>query len=320
MNALLRSNAAARGTAAHGHRSSLIAGTLFLTLTLGWVSAHSADDPLRTQVLQKLHALVENSDAVVGVTSKNLVTGEKFSINENEVFPQASTIKIHVLAELYHQAEQGKFHLTDIVPVPASVRVSGSGVLNELGESSVSMSLRDYAVLMIVLSDNTATNLLIRQVGMENVNKLLQANGAVKTKLQRVMMDVKAAAEGRENIGTPKEALMILEKLHRGDLVSKKASEEILSILKKGKDKDGPIRLGVPSGVEIANKAGDLDGVRCDVGIVYLKKSPYVICVMTKLLQSDADGVKIMTDISRLMYQYFERRANSNQFGRRIPQ
>ena len=319
MNTMPRLNTASGYIVVREHRAASLIGALILALALGSTSAHSTDDPLKAQFVQKLHAIVENADAVVGVAIKNLVTGERFSINENEVFPQASSIKIHILAELYHQAEQGKLHLTDVVPLPSSVRVSGSGVLNELGESSVSMSLRDYAVLMIVLSDNTATNLLIRQVGMENVNKFLQSNGAVKTKLQRVMMDVKASAEGRENIGTPKEVQMILEKLHRGEIVSKKASEEMLSILRKGKDKDGPLRLGVPSGVEIANKEGDLDGVRCDVGIVYLKTSPYVICVMTKLLQSDGDGVKIITDVSRLAYQYFERKANSNQYGRRIP-
>jgi beta-lactamase class A len=239
--------------------------------------------------------------------------------NEDEIFPQASCIKIHILAELYRQAEQGKFRLTDVLPLPVAVRVSGSGVLNELGDSGVSMSLRDYAVLMIVLSDNTATNLLIQQVGMENVNRFLQLQGSVKTKLQRVMMDVKAAAEGRENIGTPKEVLKILEKLYKGELVSKKASEEMLTILKKSKQPDGPIRAGIPGEIDLANKEGDIEGVRCDVGIVFLAKSPYAICVMTKYLLHASDGPRIITDISRMTYEYFERNANFNRYGRRMP-
>ncbi|MCX6144649.1 MAG: class A beta-lactamase-related serine hydrolase, partial [Ignavibacteriales bacterium] len=291
---------------------------LFVLTILIWGSlAHSADDPLKGQFAQKLRSIAETSDAVVGIAIKNLVTGEKIFINENVVFPQASSIKIHILAELFHQAEQGKIRLSDVVPLPSAVRVGGSGVLNELGESSVSMSIRDYAILMIVLSDNTATNFLIKQVGMENVNKLLQSQGAVKTRLQRMMMDVKAAAEGRENIGTPKEVLMILEKLYRGELVNKKSSDDMLLILQK--PKKGPIRAGVPADITIANKEGDVEGVRCDVGIVYLPKTPYVICVMTKLLSQESDGPRIITDISRLTYQYIERRANSNQFGRRIP-
>ena len=288
-----------------------------LTILVWGSLAHSADDPLKGQFAQRLRSIAETSDAVVGIAIKNLVTGEKVFINENVVFPQASSIKIHILAELFHQAEEGKIRLSDVVLLHPAVRVGGSGVLNELGESTVSMSLRDYAVLMIVLSDNTATNLLIKQVGMDNVNRFLQSQGAVKTKLQRMMMDVKAAAEGRENVGTPKEVSMILEKLYRGELVSKKSSNDMLSILQK--PKEGPIRAGVPADITVANKEGDIEGVRCDVGIVYLPKAPYVICVMTKLLAQESDGSRIIKDISRLTYQYFERRANSNEFGRRIP-
>jgi len=305
-------------TKAPGRRRTLRGCMVFaLTILIWGSSAHSADDPLKGQFAQKLRTIAETSDAVVGIAIKNLVTGEKIFINENVVFPQASSIKIHILAELFHQAELGKIRLGDIVSLPAAVRVGGSGVLNELGESSVSMSIRDYAVLMIVLSDNTATNLLIKQVGIDNVNKFLQSHGAVKTKLQRMMMDVKAAVEGRENIGTPKEVLMMLEKLYRGELLSKKSSDDMLSILQK--PKEGPIRAGVPADITIANKEGDIEGVRCDVGIVYLPKAPYVICVMTKLLAQESDGPRIITDISRLTFQYFERRANSNEFGRRIP-
>jgi beta-lactamase class A len=300
-----------------GGRTRRVRVLFVLTILIWACLAHAADDLLKGQFAQKLRSIAETSDAVVGIAIKNMATGEKIFINENVVFPQASSIKIHILAELFHQAEQGKVRLSDIVPLPAAVRVGGSGVLNELGESSVSMSIRDYAVLMIVLSDNTATNFLIKQVGMENVNKFLELQGAVKTRLQRMMMDVKAAAEGRENIGTPKEVLMILEKLYRGELVNKKSSEDMLSILQK--PKEGPIRAGVPADISIANKEGDIEGVRCDVGIVYLPKAPYVICVMSKLLAKESDGPRIITEISRMTYQYFERKANSNEFGRRIP-
>jgi beta-lactamase class A len=298
-------------------RSLRITSAAVLALAFVVMQVRAVEDPLKAQFSQKLKSIVENSDAVVGIAIKNLATGEEFLVNENDVFPQASSIKIHILAELFHQAEEGKLRMTDVVPLPASVRVGGSGILSELSESGVSMSLYDYAVLMVVLSDNTATNLLIGQVGMEQVNKFLQMNGAEKTRLQRKMMDVKAAAEGRENVGTPKEVLAVLEKLHRGELVSKKASEEMVKILKK--PKEGPIRAGVPLDVEVANKAGDLDGVRCDVGIVFLPKAPYAICVMTKLLLHDADGQRIITDVSRHAFAYFERKAYSNEFGRRIP-
>jgi beta-lactamase class A len=279
-------------------------------------AAGAQDDLFKARFVANLKALASEPDAVVGVAIRDIRSGEEFVINGDEVFPQASAIKIHILAELYRQAEQGKFRLTEVLPVPASSRVGGSGILNELGTWSVSMSIRDYAVLMIVLSDNTATNLLIERVGMENVNRFLQSVGATSTKLQRVMMDLKAATEGKENIGTPRDVMNVLEKMYRGEIVSKTASADMLSILRKAKD--GPLRAGIPETVDVADKAGDVDGVKCDVGIVFLHDAPYVICVMTKFLQKEEDGPKAITEISRLTYQYFERKVNSNQSGRRL--
>jgi len=279
-------------------------------------SLRAQDDVLKSKLLARFNAITSSADAVVGVAIKDLTSGQEIVINGDEVFPQASAIKIHILAELYRQAEKGTLRLSDIVQIPASARVGGSGVLQELGASSVSMSYRDYAVLMIVLSDNTATNLLIDRLGMENVNGFLQSIGVKATKLQRVMMDLKAATEGRENIGTPKEVMMVLEKMYRGQLVSKTASADMLSILRK--PKEGPLRAGIPEAIDLADKRGDVEGVKCDVGIVFLPGAPYAICVMTKLLQNETDGERIITEISRMTYQYFERKANSNEYGRRI--
>lgn len=277
----------------------------------------SQTDLLKDKFLHRITSIVENADAIVGVAIKDLKSGEQVLINENEIFPQASTIKIHILAEVYKQAAEGKFKLTDIKQFPASARAGGSGILSMLGEKSVSMSIRDYCILMINLSDNSATNLLIDLIGMKSVNESLVKNGAPNTKLQRVMMDYRAAKEGRENISTPKDVMTILEKLHSGTLVNKQACDDMVAILKMGKG--GSLKDGISSNVDIANKAGDVEGVRVDAGIVYLESNPYIICVMTKLLLNESDGAKIIEAISRETYNYLERKANSNQYGRRIP-
>jgi beta-lactamase class A len=292
---------------------------LLLLVALSLVSVsygQVADDPFKARFLESLKSITLSVDGVVGVAIKDLRSGQEFLINGDEIFPQASSIKIHILSEVFRQAEQGKFRMMDIMPVPPAARVGGSGVLNELGPGSVSMSIRDYAILMIVLSDNTATNLLIQLVGMDNINRSLESMGATKTKLQRVMMDLKAATEGRENIGTPREVMVILDKMYRGELVGKKASEEMISILRK--PKEGPIKAGLPESIEVAGKDGEVEAVRCDVGIVFLPDSPYIICVMTKLLSRDEDGSRVITDVSRLTFQYLERLTNSNQYGRRV--
>lgn len=285
---------------------------LFLTQLL-----ISQTDHLRNKFEQKINSIIQASDAIVGVAIKDLKTNEQLFINEKEIFPTASSIKIFVLAEVYRQAAEGKFKLSDIRTLPTSARVGGSGILNTLGEKTVSMSIRDYCVLMMNVSDNTATNLLIELVGMKNINDFAAKNGCTSTKLQRVMMDYQAAKEGRENISSPMDFLSIIEKMQRGELVSKQASEDMLAIMKL--EKGGSLRNGIPSSLTIANKGGEIEGIRCDVGIVYLENNPYIIVVMTKMLLEESIGGQIITDISKTAYQYFERKVNSNQHGRRIP-
>ena len=289
----------------------------FLLLAASTTLVSASDNSLRTKFSSRVNAICDTSDCIVGVAIKDLKSGEELLINENEVFPQASCIKIHILAELYRQAAAKKISLAEIKTLPAAMKVGGAGILSQLGDNTVSMTLRDYAVCMMVESDNAATNLLIDVVGMNGVNASLQSIGATRTKLQRVMMDAKASAEGRENISTPRDVMMVLEKLENGSLVNGQSRKDMIEIMCK--EKKTPLREGVPAPVKVADKSGELDGVRCGVGIVYLENNPYVICVMTKMLVDDEAGSRIISLISRAAYDYFERKAHSNEFGRRIP-
>lgn len=275
------------------------------------------DPRLRMATENRLRSTADQIDGVVGYAIKNFKTGETFVLNENDVFPQASSIKVHILVELYRQSSAGKIDLRNLVPLTKDHQVGGGQILEHLTPSAVTMTVRDYAVFMMVQSDNSATNLLINLVGMQNVNGFLESVGAKKTRLQRVMMDYKAAAEGRENIGTPAEVLSILEKLYRKELLEPEATDDMLSIMTI--EKDGPLRSGIPWEVKLANKEGEIEGVRCDVGIVFLAGAPYGICVMTKYLAEQPSGSKVIGEISRITYRYFERQANSNESGRRIP-
>ncbi|NUN70742.1 MAG: serine hydrolase [Bacteroidetes bacterium] len=291
-------------------RPLLVLALLLQTLT-------AQQDALQEKFGNTLRSTAGTADAVVGIVVKDLRTGEQFRLNDTEVFPTASSIKVFILAEVYRQAAEGKFSLSDIRPLTPAHRVGGSGVLSLLGERTVSMSIRDYCVLMIQQSDNTATNLLIDLVGMKNVNAFAAKNGCISTLLQRVMMDVAAAKAGRENISSPADLASIMERLYKGEVVSPAASKEMLGILSL--EKDGALREGLPAAVALANKGGEIDGVRCDAGIVMLEGSPYVICVMTKMLLREQDGTGVISAVSRTAYQYFERKVNSNQYGRRIP-
>ena len=269
---------------------------------------------LEAKLQAELKAVESGLDGVLGLAFKDLTTGKTLFLNEREVFPQASSIKIAVLAEMFKQAEEGRLDLDAFLTVDDGNRVAGSGVLYFLGRPSLSLSVRDTAVLMVVLSDNTATNLLIDKVGMDAVNRRLDALGLGKTRLRRKMMDLKAASEGRENVSTPLEMMTLLENVWKGAFLKEPGRKAFLDIL--AIPKDSPLRAGVPEGVEVAEKPGELEAVRCDSGIVLLAGRPYVLSVMTTYLKRDGDGDPAIARISRLIYEHVSRLARSSEIGR----
>ena len=175
---------------------------------------------------------------------------------------------------------------------------------------------RDLAAMMVAVSDNSATNVLIDRVGMENVNALLDSLGLHNTKLRRKMMDVKAATEGRENISTPQDMLTLLEKIYQEKVLNKEMTADFFKMLSTHKDSFVPRDL--PDGLQIANKPGELEAVRTDSGIVFLQNRPYIICVMTTYLVRERDGEEAIAKISAAAYRYFDRLARSSQYGRVI--
>lgn len=271
---------------------------------------------LEEKFLSEIKRIDAGLDGVLGYAIKDLKTGKTYLMNEKEVFPQASSIKITILLEAFKQVEEGKLTLDEFIELKDSEKVSGSGILFNLGYPKISLSVKDLCVLMIVLSDNTATNLLIDRVGLEAVNKRMESLDLRKTHLQRKMMDLKAAGEGRENISTPWEMMTLLEKIQAGLVIKDPLREDMIKIM--AIPKDSPLRAGVPEDIVVAEKPGELEAVRCDSGIVYLKDRPYIICVMTTYLENDKDGNPAIAAISKLAYEHFSRLARSSEYGRVI--
>jgi beta-lactamase class A len=290
---------------------------IFLLLVFNCVA--QAQDPNRAILQRKLTAEIEKianaHDGVMGVAIKDLATGEEILINDQLVFPTGSSIKIPVLVELHKQASQGKYKLTDQRWVERADKVGGSGVIVNFGDRSSQLSLNDLAVLMIVLSDNTATNMLIDQVGMANVNQTMDELGLRQIRLRRKMIDQAASARGDENTATPREAMMLMEKLYRGEVVSRSLSDDTLKILKMRKN--SPIPRLLPANVEIANKPGGIEGVACDWAVVFVPNRPYAIAVMTNYNGEGADDA--IAKVSKLAYDYFARLARSTGYGARVP-
>ena len=259
-------------------------------------------------------AVDQNLNGVTGVAVEDLTSGETFFIHPDEIMPQASSIKIAVLANLYLQAQQGKLKLTDEYIVRKEDLVDGSDIMQGLTPGVTKLTLRDLATMMIAVSDNSATNVLIQRVGMDNVNSMLESLGLHTTRLRRKMMDLKAAGEGRENISTPREMMTLLETIYRSKLLNKDMTADFLKMLST--HKESSLLQGLPDDVTAANKPGELEAVRNDSGIILLKNRPYILCVMTTYLKDEKEGSAAIRKISALVYSYFDRVSRASDYGR----
>jgi beta-lactamase class A len=269
---------------------------------------------LREKARRQLDSIADRLDGVMGYVIVDLESGDRFERLANETFPLASTIKLAILYELFRQADEGRLNLDEVRPLDRRHAVGGTGVLNEL--QAPAMPLRDYAVLMVVLSDNTATNLLIDAVGMEAVTRRMTALGLNGLQLRRRMIDIAAARRGDENVGSPAQLARLLTIIHRSEGLRKESSDAILAILKKAKP--SALRSGVPAAVPVANKTGTLERVEADAGIVYLPGRPYVFVATTTYLQNNAAGEAAIRAASQAAFEYFERLARSSDYGRMI--
>jgi len=295
---------------------------LLAALLLACASAAAQTATVASEKQQVLWQKLESSidvvnrglDGVMGVAILDLSDGHKYLLHENAVFAQASSIKIAVLAELYRQAQQGKLKLTDIYTVNAADLVQDSDIMNGLTPGVTKITLRDLATMMVAVSDNAATNVLIDHLGMDNVNVFLDSLGLTHTRLRRNMMDVKAASEGRENISTPAEMMSLLEALYRGKVLNKEMTDDFFKVLSTHKDSWIPHDL--PDDVKSANKPGALEGVRNDSGVIFVEKRPYILCVMTSYLRRERDGEEAISKVSLEAWRTFDRIGHSSEYGR----
>jgi beta-lactamase class A len=256
-------------------------------------------------------------DGVMGVAVVDLVDGHKYLLHANDVYPQASSIKICVLAELYRQAQQGKLKLTDMYTVNAADLVQDSDIMGGLTPGVTQITLRDLATMMVAVSDNSAANVLIDRLGMANVNAFLSAQGLRDTRLRRKMMDLKAAGEGRENISTPNEMANLLQSLYQGKILNKEMTDDFFKVLATH-HKDSFISRDLPDDLKIADKSGELEGVRNDSGVIFVDKHPYILCVMTTYLRRERDGEEAISNISLAAWRMFDRMARASEYGRVI--
>lgn len=226
------------------------------------------------QVLETISREMETIPGHTGLYYKNLVTGFEYGVRAEETFLAASVIKFPILLHVLDRAARGEISLSDKLTVENWEKVPSCGGLNQFTDA-VTADIRTLCRLMIVLSDNTATNKLIRFCGMEECNRAFREMGLKKTVLNRLLFDYEAAQRGFQNYICPKEIGMLLERLYRKEFVSPEASQYAVDILLD--QQIGHKLEGKLTGVPVAHKTGEDDGLSNDVGIVFAKE-PFVIC------------------------------------------
>lgn len=278
--------------------------------------AMAAPDAGFAALEQKISKLVASSGLEVGVAIKDLTSGDQVLVKGDEPFPQSSSIRIHLVTELFRQAAAGKISLDEIVRIPDSAWTGGSGVLRNLSKGTVSMSWRDYAALVVTVNDNIAANLLLDRLGMANINASLAAQGTPEIQYRRRAVSRSAAPNAPENIGTPRAVARSLELIHQGQVVDRPTSEAILAMLSL--PEISYFRRQLPPQLLFAGRSGSGPTSRCEAGIVRLPGRPYVLCVFIRNLKPTAGRRRIyekpdalIGEITRTAHDYFSRQTTA---------
>jgi beta-lactamase class A len=263
---------------------------LFILLIAGLDAAPAAAQarpPADTAGLRRsIEQIARGYQGVVGVSVRNLATGESLSIRGAETFPTASLIKVAVLVALLDEVEKGRIALDDPLTMIARDQVGGSGVLQHL-HGGLQLTVEDAARLMIVISDNTATNLLLDKVPMRTVWAKMDSLGLPhtrihsKTFLRSTSVAMDSSVKYGLGVTTPDETVRLFALLHQGRAVSPRMDSLALAILRGNEDWNKLVRW-LPDGATAAHKSGDVDQSRNDCGILYGPDVPVAVCVMTR--------------------------------------
>lgn len=256
-------------------------------------------EKLRQQIEQRLSAVT--GDACFYY--ENLATGVCFGHAADKPVVAASVIKLAVLIEAFRQMDADAVRANEMFVIARTDKLPSCGALNYLHDG-LCVTFRDLCVLMTILSDNTATNLLIKRLGIGNINDTLRMLEAEKMTLNRLLFDREASSRGIENYITAREAGLLLKRLYDGEAVSGPASEDMLSILKDQR-LNGKIPFLLPHSVKIAHKTGEDDGITHDVGIVYARQ-PFIVCFCGEHV-SPPEFERAMQDITLMLYENAER-------------
>ena len=261
---------------------------------------------------EKIQNEIVNFSGKVWIYAKNLDTGKDFAVRADEQVRTASTIKLPIMAETFRQVSIGKIKWTDELVLTKEKKQGGSGILFEFSDNT-KIDLKTAVNLMIVVSDNTATNLVLDRITADSVNDFMDTLGLKQTRSLRKIGgggDAKAFDEPLNKlfgigVSSPKDMVRLLEKLENGEVVSREASKEMIEILKRQQYKDG-IGRGLLDTVPSASKSGALDRLRSDVGIIYTRRGRIAMAITVDDMREvgyteDNPGLLLLWRLSQIL-------------------
>jgi len=245
-----------------------------LLLAVGTALAQTDQAARQAALEQRVRAELTQFKGKVRLFAKNLDTGAVYELGGDDRVQTASTIKIAIMVEAFARVSEGKAKWTDELVLTKEKKVGGSGILQEFADG-LRLTFRDGVSMMMIMSDNTATNLVIDVLTSDAINARMESLGLKETRLMRRVFGGGESAEGKKEenkrfgLGrtTPREMVTLLEKLERGEIISPAASKEMLDLMKREQGTNGIWReqWRLPR----ATKSGALDALRSNVGILY---------------------------------------------------
>lgn len=261
----------------------------------------------------KVEAIIQGTTATVAVAFHDLQTGERWSVAGDEIFHSASTMKLCVLAELFHQAETNRLELDEQIEIGNAFHSladgspfaldpeddSDKGLYGRIGQHETLLNL---AVPMIVESSNLATNLLVEKLGAPNINETMKRWGVSSLHVRRGVMDMNAYSLGLNNTVTADDLTALMAKVATQQVLTQDASKAFIGILLRQQHRNC-LPAGLPPDVRVANKTGWNENLCHDSAIIYGPRGPYVLTVLTQGLEEMVVAPKLIAEISAAVYE-----------------
>lgn len=260
----------------------------------------------------RIEEIASQTGGTVAVCIEHIERGWRLDLASSEPFVAASVIKVPIMAAVYREAAAGRVRLGERLRLEPEDQVLGSGVLKDLAPG-LRLRLADLVTLMITVSDNTATNMILRRIGIEAVNAAMESWGMTQSRLRHPLMVVPEGRTGFNTV-TAGDMTRLLVRIARGQCVSWDASRRMVETLKRQQFRDRlpaglpPYREGAVGGLlpwEVANKTGTVAGVAHDVGIVYLPGQTFAISVLTRGIAEEARASAAIAAIARTAFDAF---------------